>query len=53
MIGAAWAPRPVGPPPAEVLELEPDDPIAEADAELEQEWLELSAADRRGILPAA
>lgn len=53
MIGAAWAPRPVGPPPAEVLELEPADPIAEADAELEHERRELEPADRRGILPAA
>lgn len=48
-----WAPRPVGPPPPEVLEQRPDDPIELADGELQAEWLELEPADRRGILPTA
>lgn len=50
MIG--WAPRPAGPPPAEVLELRPDDPLELADGELGPELAEL-AADRRFMLPPA
>lgn len=47
-----WAPRPVGPPPAEVLELRPDDPLELADGELGLELVELEPADPPGMLPA-
>lgn len=43
-------PRPVGPPPAEVLELEPDCPIALADGEALLELLEAEPADRLFML---